>query len=397
MTLPNHRAGPLGPRPPGLDPDVIADTSALDPAEVPPTALALPVPSLPPAASPDPAPGGSAPTSWTVARAAGVSQSTVSRALRGDPRVREETRHRVAEAARRLGYVPNSLASSLVSRSTRTVAVIVSDLTNPFFPSLLTPIYDELQLLGYRVVLFTERTDIPTGQETLRRLLDRSIDGVLVTTATLDSRFAAELQRRGLPMVLLNRYIDGLDVDRVVSDNHAGAVLAGRHLIELGHRRVALVRGPSNTSTSRDRMAGLAEALAGAGLPLDPELVREGSYSHQSGYQHTRELLRLPDPPTAIVCGNDVIAFGALDAALSLVVRVPQDVSIIGFDDIPMAAWEVFQLTTLRQPTSDMARAAVRMLAERIEHTEEIGTGREQVFATSLVRRATVDRPPVRP
>ena len=337
------------------------------------------------------------PTSWTVARAAGVSQSTVSRALRGDPRVREETRLRVDQAARRLGYVPNSLAASLASRSTRTVAVIVSDLTNPFFPSLLTPIYDELQIMGYRVVLFTERTDIPTGQETLRRLLDRSIDGVLVTTATLGSRFAVELQQRGLPMVLLNRYIDGLDVDRVVSDNHGGAVIGGRHLLELGHRRIAVVRGPSNTSTSRDRVAGLSEVLAEGGVPLDPALVREGTFSHQSGYQHTRELLRLPDPPTAIVCGNDVVAFGALDAALSLGVRVPQDVSILGYDDIPMAAWEVFQLTTLRQPMGDMARAAVHMLAERIENAREVGPGREQVFATSLVRRATVDRPPTGP
>jgi LacI family transcriptional regulator len=318
----------------------------------------------------------------------------VSRALRGDPRVREGTRRRVEQAALRLGYVPNSLASSLVSRSTRTVAVIVSDLTNPFFPSLLTPIYDELQVMGYRVVLLTERTDIPTGQETLRRLLDRSLDGVLVTTATLGSTFAGELQGRGLPMVLLNRYIDGLDVDRVVSDNHGGALSGGRHLLGLGHRRIAVVRGPANTSTSRDRTAGFLDALRGEGLQHDPALLREGTYSHQSGYQHTRELLRLPEPPTAIFCGNDVVAFGALDAALSLGVRVPEDLSILGFDDIPMASWEVFQLSTLRQPIGDMARAAVRMLAERIEHTAEIGPGREQVFATSLVRRATVDRPP---
>jgi LacI family transcriptional regulator len=340
--------------------------------------------------------GSAPPTSWTVARAAGVSQSTVSRALRGDPRVREETRHRVDAAARRLGYVPNSLAAGLVSRSTRTVAVIVSDLANPFFPALLTPVYDELQLMGYRVVLFTERTDIPTGQETLRRLLDRSIDGVLVTTATLDSRFAAELQQRGLPIVLLNRYIDGVDVDRVVSDNRGGAQAGGRHLIELGHRRIAVIRGPANTSTSRDRLAGLEEALTAGGAPLDPELVREGSFSHQSGYQHTRELLRLPDPPTAIVCGNDVVAFGALDAALAMGVRVPEEVSILGFDDIPMAAWEVFQLSTLRQPIGDMARAAARMLAERIESPVDIGPGREQIFTTSLVRRATLDRPPDR-
>lgn len=340
-----------------------------------------------------PPPGSASPTSWTVARMAGVSQSTVSRALRGDPRVREETRRRVDAAARRLGYVPNSLAAGLVSRSTRTVAVIVSDLANPFFPALLTPVYDELQLLGYRVVLFTERTDIPTGQETLRRLLDRSIDGVLVTTATLDSRFATELQQRGLPMVLLNRYIDGMDVDRVLSDNRGGAEIGGRHLLELGHQRIAVIRGPANTSTSRDRLAGLEEALAEGCASLDPGLVREGTFSHQSGYQHSRELLRLPDPPTAIVCGNDVVAFGAIDGALSLGKRVPEEVSILGFDDIPMAAWEVFQLTTLRQPIGDMARAAARMLAERIESPTDIGPGREQIFATNLVRRATVDRP----
>lgn len=336
-------------------------------------------------------------TSWTVAREAGVSQSTVSRGLRGDPRVREETRNRIDEAARKLGYVPNSLASSLATRSTRTVGVIVSDLTNPFFPSLLTPIYDEFQLMGYRIVLFTERTDIPTGQDALSRLLDRSIDGVLVTTATLDSTFGDKLLQRGLPMVLLNRYIDGLDIDRVVSDNRGGAYAGGRYLAGLGHQRIAVVRGPSNTSTSRDRLAGLTDALHAHGLELDQDLVREGSYSHQSGYQHTRDLLRLADPPTAIFCGNDVVAFGAMDAARALEVGVPADVSILGFDDIPMAAWEVFQLSTIRQSIGDMARAATRMLAERIEHPGDIGPGREQVFASSLVKRSTVDRPAPRP
>jgi LacI family transcriptional regulator len=336
-------------------------------------------------------------TSWTVAREAGVSQSTVSRALRGDPRVREETRRRVDEAARRLGYIPNSLASSLASRSTRTVAVVVSDLTNPFFPNLLTPIFDELQLLGYRVVLFAERTDLPTGQEALTRLLDRSIDGVLVTTATLGSPFAALLQQRGLPLVLLNRYIDGLDVDRAISDNRGGALAGGRYLLGLGHERIGVIRGPANTSTSRDRMAGFVDALHAHGVEPDESLVRVGSFTHQSGYQHTLELLRLPDPPTAIFCGNDVVAFGAVDAALSLGVRVPHDLSILGFDDIPMASWEVFQLSTLRQPFGEMARAAARMLVERIEHGASIGPGREQLFATSLVKRATVDRPGARP
>ena len=331
-------------------------------------------------------------TSWTVAREAGVSQSTVSRALRGDPRVRADTRRRIDEAAQRLGYVPNAVASTLATSSTRTIGVVVADLTNPFFPSLLTPVHDELRLMGYRVILFAERTDIPTGQEALSRLLDRSIDGVLVTTATLDSRFADRLLARDLPVVLLNRYIDGLDVDRAVADNHEGGRLAGRHLLGLGHRRIAVIRGPSNTSTSRDRHAGFAEALAAAGVSLPPELVREGPYAHQSGYQYARELLRLDDPPTAIFCGNDVVAFGVIDASLSMGVPVPDGVSVLGFDDVPMAAWEVFQLTTVRQPLGDMARAAARMLAERIEYHGDIGPGREQVFATSLVKRSTTDQ-----
>lgn len=331
------------------------------------------------------------PTSWTVANAAGVSQSTVSRALRGDPSVKLETRRRIETAAERLGYrVSSSVPGPPVS--TKTIGVVASDLTNPFFPSLLTPIHDELRLMGYRVVLFAERTDIPSGQEALSRLLDRSIDGVLVTTATLESRFMEAIRGRNLPVVLLNRYVDGWDVDRAIADNYEGGRLAGRHLLELGHQRIGVIRGPSNTSTSRDRDAGFAAVMAEEGLKVEEPLVREGSYSHQSGYQHARELLRLRDRPTAIFCGNDIIGLGAIDAASSLGIKIPSEVSIVGFDDVPMAAWEVFQLTTVRQPLADMASAAARMLAERIERGSELGAGREQVFATSLVKRSTTDR-----
>lgn len=328
------------------------------------------------------------PTSSTVARAVGVSQSTVSRALRDDPRVRPETRRAIRDAARELGYRPSWLPVVEPER-TRTVGVVVSDLTNPFFPSLLTPVHDELRIMGYRVVLFTERTDIPTGQQALHNLLDREIDGVLVTSATLDSRTTTALTDHDLPLVLLNRYVDGMDVDRVVADNDEGGRVAARHLLELGHRRIGVIRGPANTSTSRDRHAGLLAGFDRAGLALDDLLVREGPYSHQSGYQNARELLRRSDPPTALACGNDVIAFGAIDAARSLGLDVPGEVSVIGFDDVPMAAWEVFSLTTVRQPLSEMARVAARLLVERIEHDQEIGAGRERLFATSLVRRST--------
>lgn len=331
-----------------------------------------------------PTPG---PTTSTVAEAAGVSQATVSRALRDDPRVREETRRRVRETAARLGY--RSAWTDGQRQRTRTIGVVVADLTNPFFPSLLTPVHDELRLLGYSVVLFAERTDIPTGQEALHNLLERPIDGVLVTTATLDSRLSEALEGREVPVVLLNRYVDTMDVDRVVADNEQGGRIAARHVLELGHREIGLIRGPANTSTSRDRHSGFLSVLDEVGVAVDPRLVREGPYSHQSGYQNAQELLRLPAPPTALVCGNDVIAFGAIDAARALGMDVPGDVSVLGFDDVPMAAWEVFQLTTVRQPLSEMARTAARLLVERIEHEGGLGRGRERLFATSLVRRST--------
>jgi len=331
-------------------------------------------------------------TSTTVAEAVGVSQSTVSRALRGDPRVREETRRLIAETAERLGYRP-AWVSPVETAPTRTIGVVVSDLTNPFFPSLLTPVHDELRILGYRVALFAERTDIPTGQQALHNLLDRSIEGVLATTATLDSQLTEALGERDIPLVLLNRYVDGLDVDRVVADNHRGGSAAARHVLQLGHHRIGVVRGPANTSTSRDRHAGVLETLAGAGVEIDERLVLEGPYTHQSGYQHALQLLRLPEPPTALLCGNDVIAFGAIDAAKSLGMRVPDDVSIVGFDDVPMASWEVFQLTTVRQPLDEMARAAARLLVERLEYDGDLGAGRERLFATSLVSRSTTQPP----
>lgn len=329
--------------------------------------------------------------SATVAKVAGVSQSTVSRALRGDPRVREGTRRLIEETAERLGYRPSWIAAPPPAPS-RTIGVVVSDLTNPFFPSLLTPVHDELQIMGYRVVLFAERTDIPTGQEALINLLNRSIDGVLVTTATLDSRLTEALAGRHLPVVLLNRYVDGMDVDRVIADNRQGGRAAARHVLDLGHRAVGVIRGPANTSTSRDRHAGVLDGFADAGVELDRRCVREGPYSHQCGYQNAQELLRRSTPPTALICGNDVIAFGAIDAAKALGLDVPGDVSVLGFDDVPMAAWEVFQLTTVRQPLSEMARTATRLLVERIEHGDDIGAGRERLFATNLVQRSTTRR-----
>lgn len=332
-------------------------------------------------------------TSRDVAIEAGVSQATVSRALRGDPRVAPATRERVVKAAAALGYTPNLLARGLVTEKTSTVGVVVADLTNPFYPYLLRSLHDAFNLAGYRLVLFAERTDNRDGREHLSQLLDRSLDGVLIATATLESQTVEFLTDRGMPVVLVVRYVDGLDVDRVIADNVAGGRLAAQYLVDAGHTRIGAIFGPANTSTARDREKGFRQGLEEAGIPFLEDLRRDGNYSHQSGHQWGLDLLTRDDRPTALLGGNDVVTFGVIDAAHRLGLSVPKDVSILGFDDIPMAAWEVFSLSTVRQPFSDMAFAAATMLVDRIEGAGDSIPARNEVYPVSLVKRDTVAAP----
>lgn len=336
-------------------------------------------------------------TSRDIAREAGVSQPTVSRALRGDPRVAPHTAALVAATAHRLGYVPDAAARSLITRRAGTVAVVVADIANPFYPALVEALHDEAGRAGYRTVLFNERTD-DRGDDGLEPLLRSGIvDGAIVATATLDDRTRALLAREPTPIVLLNREVDGAGRDAVVSDNRGGAALAAALLAGLGHRRIAHVAGPPQTSTARDREAGLREGLAAHGLTLDNDLRRFGEYAHHAGYQACLELLDRPDPPTAIFCGNDVLALGALDAARRRGVAVPGRLSIVGFDDIDLAGWESFRLTTVRQPLGEMAREAARALVRRLEAAAGGGeqpAPRRTVFPTELIQRATAGPPP---
>jgi LacI family transcriptional regulator len=334
-------------------------------------------------------------TSRDIAREAGVSQPTVSRALRGDARVAPATAALVQATARRLGYVPNAAARSLSTRRTSTVAVVVADIANPFYPELVDAVHRELGRMGYRTVLLSERSDVGAERGIARLLRDGAVDGAIVATATTDARSRELVTGEPIPLVLLNRELDDAGRDVVVSDNAGGAALAAELLVELGHERIATIGGPAETSTARDRDAGFATALRRLGKPIAPELIRGGDYSHRSGHQWALELLAQAEPPTAIFCGNDVIALGALDAARRLGVDVPGELSVVGFDDIPLAGWESFQLTTVSQPLAEMAGEAARMLVERIEADDD-PPPRRVAFPTRIVTRRSTGRPPGR-
>jgi LacI family transcriptional regulator len=298
-------------------------------------------------------------TSHDVARLAGVSQPTVSRALRGDPRVSVTTREKVVRAASTLGYVRSEAGRGLVTRASFRVGVVVADLANPFYPHLIAPLHDALGGLGYRTMVFTERPDSPIAAE---QLLDGAIDGVVLATSTVDS-----------PL-----------------DNELGGRLVAARVVELGHRRIAGVFGPADTSTGRDRELGFRRVLADAGIDLPPELVRRGPFEFETGDTAMTDLLRADPRPTAVFCGNDVIAFGALDAARRAGVAVPDEVSVVGFDDIPMAAWEAFRLTTAGHDLRGLAESAARLLVDRIAGG---GEPRRVVLRPRLVERATLTPP----
>jgi LacI family transcriptional regulator len=320
-------------------------------------------------------------TSHDVARLAGVSQATVSRALRDDARVSESTKRRVREAAGALGYVRSELGRGLSTQATRRIALVV-ELENALYHVLLGPIHDELLDRGYRMVLLAERSDGGLAE----RLLDHSVDGAVLMTTRLTSSLPSQLAGHGLPFVFLNRVGGVVDAPSVTADNVGGARAAAELLIELGHARIAAILGPEDTSTTRDREAGFRSALAEAGIALPARHIVRREFDHESGRAGLDALLDTDDPPTAVFCGNDFIAVGVLNRALERGVAVPDDLAVVGFDDLDIAAWPSFGLTTVYNPVREMAQRAAAMLVELVDDAND---GAHEVYPTHLVLRRT--------
>jgi LacI family transcriptional regulator len=302
-------------------------------------------------------------TSHDVARLAGVSQPTVSRALRDQKGVSMVTRVRVREAAKSLGYVTSQIGRSLSTRTTGRVGVVSAELINPFYPALIEPLHDALAALGYRMILVTDRGDVEVE---LEPLIDGSLDGVILSTSELGSSLPFELAKRGMPHVMVNRSVDGTETDECVSDNIVGAEAVADFLVDLGHRRIGAVCGPEATSTGRERAIGFRRRLAERGLPLSPQYVRSGPFHQDTGRAALGELMACRPTPTALFCANDVVAFGVCAAAAAQGVDIPGQLTVVGFDDIPMASWEVFSLTTIRVDLTVMGKRSAGLLAERI-------------------------------
>ena len=298
-------------------------------------------------------------TSIDVAKRAGVSQATVSRALRDHPGTSEATRQHVRAIARELGYVPLQSGRSLSTSRSRRIGIVVGELTNPFYAALVDPIIRELETRGYLgVILHAGNVQEPDNAA----IFDGSFDGLLLTTIT-DSRVAKEVESRGIPYCMINREIaDRTPGSASVPDNVRGAELVAELLAELGHVDVGVVAGPTATSTGRERLLAFRDALARRNIAVHPDAIRKVPFTIDDGFRAVRAILAARPHVTAVFCANDVLAIGALEAAARDGRPVPESLTVIGFDDIPMAKLSAFDLTTVAVDLTAMARQAAAHL-----------------------------------
>jgi LacI family transcriptional regulator len=300
------------------------------------------------------------PTIRDVATRAGVSTATVSRVLAGIGTARPETRERVAEAARELDYRPSGIARSLKLRTTRTLGLIVTDIENPYFPQLVRVIEDAARADGYAVLLCNADDDPDREAGYLDLLVERRVDGIIIAASGLGSHHREWLAGTPLPVVLVNTVAEGVPLPAIVSDNRAGGRLAVEHLLELGHRRIGHVTAAPRNVDAPDRLAGARDAIAGDGGEL---VVASGEPGVVGGERAMRDLLERSARLTAVFAYNDLMAIGAMRAIRAQGRRVPEDVSVVGFDDVDLAAYVDPSLTTIAQSTAEMGRWAFDTLA----------------------------------
>jgi DNA-binding LacI/PurR family transcriptional regulator len=303
-----------------------------------------------------------------VAQRAGVSVSTVSRVLTGSPLVNEETRVRVQQAIDALDYRPSRVARRLRgdTASARLLGLIVPDIQNPFFAELVRGVESEAQRHGYLVFLGNSDEDAAKERRYIDLMRAESVDGLLLPASSDSAQAVAELARQGLPVVCVDRRLPRASLDTVIADNVHGARIAVDHLLQLGHRRIGFVEGRPELSTSQERLRGYRQALEEHGVAFDPALVREGDSRQAGGREMTAELLRLEQPPTALLVGNNLMTLGALETIHVMGLRIPDDVAIVGYDDIPWALAFNPPLTVVRQPAYEIGQRAAELLLQRI-------------------------------
>ena len=306
------------------------------------------------------------PTIRDVAKLAGVAPITVSRVINDSGYVSEKTRQCVEQAVEELGYVPNMLGHSLRFKQTMTIAVVITDITNPFWTTVTRGVEDVAQANGYSIILCNTDESEDKQKQYLQMLLRRRIDGILLVPACSEAESIRMIQQQEIPVVLMDRQVPGVDVDIVRSDSEEGAYRITEHLLSLGHQRIAMLAGPQSVSTSIDRVNGYRRAFREAGLSKSAEQIFWGEFTQEAGYKMAQQMLtELPDV-TALVAANNFIAIGAMQLLNEKKLRVPEDIALVTVDDIPPALTITPFFTVATQSALEMGKQAAQLLLDRV-------------------------------
>ena len=335
-----------------------------------------------------------------IARAAGVSHSTVSRSLRDSPLVNAQTKARIRQLAQEAGYSPHAGARSLVMGRTRTIGVVVTTIADPFVAEVVQGIESAAYRHDHTVILATSGSEPQREIAAVDMLRSKRVDGVIVTSSRIGALYHEHLERIGVPVVLINDHSNqrGRYTFSVTVDNVHGARLATQHLLALGHRSIAHIAGPEGHSSSADRLSGYRSALESAGAAFDARLVFPGNGLATGGRDALERLLNMPERPTAVFCYNDMTAVGLLRACHDRGLRLPGDLAVVGFDDIPFAALCAPSLTTVAQPKLDMGQQAVAMVLALAEAGDASRPNvADAVVQGNLIVRESSGAPPWHP
>jgi LacI family transcriptional regulator len=330
------------------------------------------------------------PTVADVAHRAHVSRATVSRVLNQYAHIRPEVRARVQRAMQALGYRPDQVARSLARRETRTLGLVVADITNPFYAETARAILETAKANGYNIILCTTDNQPRVQEEYVEILRQRRVDGIIFGSVFLADPVVEALVTSGYPCLMYNRRLQTRRGNFIVLDNARASRDLTRHLVGLGHRRIGFVSGLPNISTAADRLRGYRAALREAGLPVNPDLIRPGAFHAGTAHEAAQELLKRRERPTAIVASNDLMALGVIRAATDLEVRIPEDLAVVGFDDIEIAGHPHIQLTTMAQQKAEMGRLAALGILEVIRGGARLARAPlQKILAPTLVIRRT--------
>jgi len=300
----------------------------------------------------------------------GLSPTTVSRVLNGKSkkfRISKETSRKVLDAALKYNYSPNRIARGLKLEKTDTIGLIIPDIANPYFGSIAKTIEVEARNSGYSIILCDSLDDEITEAELLQLLAGRKVDGIIIAPTGKSSRHVTEILQQGIPVMVIDRYFPNTELPFVTTDNHFGALLATEHFIKMGHRNIACIQGINGISTNSERVTGFRDALQKHGIPVNESMILGTDFGEENGYIQTKKLLEIPNRPTAIFALSNLISLGTLRALKEAGLTVPDDISIVSFDEQPWSAFLACPMTTVEQPREEIGRRAFDSLLNIID------------------------------